>query len=242
MYGGIKMKALILAAGLGSRLRPLTDDVPKCMVKVNGVSIIDKQINNLRKNGVRDIFIITGYKEEVLQNHIKKSYNDLNIRIISNSDYDKTNNMYSLYLANEYLSDSEFVMMNSDVFFEAEIIEELLNDTYENLIVCEKDNYNEESMKIIVENNIINEISKKIIDEESYGTSIDVYRFGKEASKKLFEIIYDYLYVRKDLNSWSEVAINDLIKKVNFQPLNIEHKWMEIDNHEDLATAEKLFK
>lgn len=236
------MKALILAAGLGSRLRPLTDNVPKCMVEVNGVSIIDKQINNLRKSGVEDIFIITGYKEDVLQNHIKKSYNDLNIRIISNSDYDKTNNMYSLYLANEYLSDSEFVMMNSDVFFEAEIIEELLNDKYENLIVCEKDNYNEESMKIIVENNIINEISKKISSEESYGTSIDVYRFGKEASKKLFEIIYDYLYVRKDLNSWSEVAINDLIKKVSFQPLNIKYKWMEIDNHEDLAIAEKLFK
>lgn len=236
------MKALILAAGLGSRLRPLTDDVPKCMVKVNGVSIIDKQINNLRKGGIKDIFVITGYKAKILENHLKEYHNDLNIKIISNSNYDKTNNMYSLNLANEYLCDSDFIMMNSDVFFEEEVIKELLNNKYENLIVCEKDNYNEESMKIVVENNIINEISKKISTKDSYGTSIDVYKFGKEASKKLFEIIHDYLYVRNDLNSWSEVAINDLLNDVNFQPLNIKYKWMEIDNHEDLAAAEKLFK
>lgn len=236
------MKALILAAGLGSRLRPLTDKIPKCMVKVNGVSIIDKQIMNLKMNGIKDIYVITGYKREVLEKNLVENYSDLNINIIANDKYDKTNNMYSLYLSKEYLYDSEFIMMNSDVFFEEDVIKDLANKNYENLIVCEKGNYNEESMKIVVNDEVVNKISKQINKEDAYGTSIDVYKFGADASKKLYDIIYDYLYVKKDLNSWSEVAINDLLKISDFKALDTKCKWMEIDNHEDLAVAEKKFK
>ena len=90
------MKALILAAGLGSRLRPLTDEVPKCMVKVNGVSIIDKQIQNLKENGVNELFVVTGYKGDILEKHIIEKYNALDIKILHNDVYDRTNNMYSL--------------------------------------------------------------------------------------------------------------------------------------------------
>ena len=84
------MKALILAAGLGSRLRPLTNNVPKCMVEVNGISIIDKQIQNLKKNEIIDIYIVTGYKGEVLSKYIKEKYTDLDITFLHNKDYDKT--------------------------------------------------------------------------------------------------------------------------------------------------------
>lgn len=236
------MKALILAAGLGSRLRPLTDNVPKCMVKVNGLPIIDRQIINLKENGINEIYIITGYKEKVLINHISKKFSDLNITIISNKDYDKTNNMYSLNLAKESLEGQPFIMMNSDVFFEKEVIKELLLNEYANLIVCEKGNHNDESMKIIVKDEMINHISKQVNKEDGYGTSIDVYKFGEEASKKLFEITNDYLFVKKDLNSWSEVAINDLLQVVKFKSLDTKCRWMEIDNHDDLSIAEKIFK
>ena len=236
------MKALILAAGLGSRLRPLTDRVPKCMVEVNGLTIIDRQILNLKENGIKKIYIITGYKEEVLIDHINKKFPDLNITIISNKDYDKTNNMYSLNLAKENLEGQPFIMMNSDVFFEKEIIKDLLINEYENLIVCENGNHNDESMKIIVKDEIINHISKQVSKKEGYGTSIDVYKLGSEASKKLFEITNYYLFVKKDLNSWSEVAINDLLQVVQFKSLDTKYKWMEIDNHNDLAIAEKIFK
>ena len=111
------MKALILAAGLGSRLRPLTDEVPKCMVKVNGVSIIDKQIQNLKENGVNELFVVTGYKGDILEKHIIEKYNALDIKILHNDVYDRTNNMYSLNMAKDYLYGEEFIMMNSDVFF-----------------------------------------------------------------------------------------------------------------------------
>lgn len=235
------MKALILAAGLGSRLRPLTDNVPKCMVEVNGVSIIDKQIENLSSNGINNIYVVTGYKSDVIESHLKEKFEDLNITIIHNNDYDKTNNMYSLNMAKEYLKNECFIMMNSDVFFESNIIRQLINDKYEDLIVCEKDNYNDESMKIVVTDGVVSEISKQIEKNNAYGTSIDVYKFGQESANKLFNIINDYLYVKKDLNSWSEVAINDLLKVAQFKSLDTKSKWMEIDNLFDLEVAEKIF-
>lgn len=236
------MKALILAAGLGSRLRPLTDEVPKCMVKVNGKSIIDKQIQNLKENGIRELFIVTGYKGDVLKNHIINNYNDLNIKILQNDIYDKTNNMYSLNMAKDYLSGKEFIMMNSDVFFDGEIITSLIKSDYSNIIVCQDKNYNEESMKVIVNEGIVTHISKQVNKSDAYGTSIDVYRFGEEASKQLFDIINIYLNIKKDMNSWSEVAIDDLLKVSQFKTLDIKYRWMEIDNHEDLKMAEKIFE
>lgn len=236
------MKALILAAGLGSRLRPLTDEVPKCMVKVNGVSIIDKQIQNLKENGVRELFIVTGYKGDTLEKYIINKYSDLDIKILQNDIYDKTNNMYSLNMAKDYLNGKEFIMMNSDVFFEGEIIDSLIKSDYNNIIVCQPQNYNEESMKVIVNEGIVTHISKQINKCDAYGTSIDVYRFGEEASKQLFDIINIYLNIKKDMNSWSEVAIDDLLKVSKFKTLDTKHKWMEIDNHEDLKIAEEIFE
>lgn len=236
------MKALILAAGLGSRLRPLTDEVPKCMIKVNGVTIIDKQIKNLKENGVKELFIVTGYKGDILEKYITEKYNELDIKILYNDVYDKTNNMYSLNMAKDYLVGEEFIMMNSDVFFEGEIIKSLLKEDYNNLIVCQAQNYNEESMKVIVSEGIVTHISKQIDKNDSYGTSIDVYRFGQDASKQLFDIIDIYLNVKNDINSWSEVAIDDLLKVSKFKTLDTQCKWMEIDNHDDLRLAEKIFE
>ena len=235
------MKALILAAGLGTRLRPLTDEVPKCMVKVNGVSIIDKQIQNLKENGVNELFVVTGYKGDILEKHIIEKYNALDIKILHNDVYDRTNNMYSLNMAKDYLYGEEFIMMNSDVFFQGEIINLLIKEDYNNLIVCQPQNYNEESMKVIVNEGIVTHISKQINKNDAYGTSIDVYRFGQEASKQLFDIINIYLNVKNDMNSWSEVAIDDLLKVSNFKTLDTQCKWMEIDNHDDLMIAEKIF-
>lgn len=236
------MKALILAAGLGSRLSPLTDDIPKCMVKVNGVAIIDKQIQNLIENGINELYIVTGYKRNVLEMHINEKYSDLNIKIIYNDMYDSTNNMYSLNIARDYLYGQEFIMMNSDVFFEEEIIKVLIEEKYSNLIVCQPKSYNEESMKVVVNEGIITRISKQIDKTDSYGVSIDIYRFGEETSRKLFDITNEYIYIKKDINSWSEVAIDDLLKISEFKTLDMQYKWMEIDNIKDLMLAEKIFE
>ena len=118
------MKALILAAGLGSRLAPLTDDCPKSLVKVNGKSILIKQIENLKENGIEDITIISGYKADILEKKIKEEYPEINI--IHSEDYKNTNNMYSAYLASNKLKGQDFLMMNADVFFDSSVIKELI--------------------------------------------------------------------------------------------------------------------
>ena len=234
------MKAVILAAGLGSRLRPITDEVPKCMVPVNGIRIIDKQISNLVKNGIKDIYVVDGYKAEVLASHLKEKYPF--ITIVSNPRYDVTNNMYSLYLTAQYVKGEEFLLMNSDVYYDSNVIEDILVGENISKIACDTSMFLEESMKITLQDNKISHISKKITEEEYYAVSIDVYRISQEDSCVLFNEVEDTILVKKDENSWTEVALDKIFTKTNFTPCVIRGRWFEIDNHDDLRVAEELFK
>lgn len=234
------MKAVILAAGMGTRLRPITEKVPKCMVQVNNETIIENQIKNLLYNGIKDILVIGGYKFNKLKEHISNISKSINL--LNNEDYDKTNNMYSLYMAKEFINNEEFILLNGDVFFDKNIIKDLMINNYTDLIVCDNDNYIEESMKIKVKDGKLLNISKKISSEESYGTTIDIYKFSSKSTKKLFNIIDKIINKDKNLNSWSEVAIDKLFDYIEFKPLDIDYKWVEIDNHDDLELAKRLFK
>ena len=95
------MQALILAAGMGSRLHKYTSEVPKCLVEVNGQTLLDRTIEALRVAGVTKLVIVTGYKAEVLEEHIKSHVVDMDVKFINNEDYSTTNNIYSLYLARD---------------------------------------------------------------------------------------------------------------------------------------------
>ena len=236
------MQAIILAAGLGTRLRPITDEVPKCMVPVNGVRIIDKQIDNLHKAGVNDIVIVGGYKADVLKKHLER-YDG--ITFVSNSRYAETNNMYSLYLALKHTGGSGFLLMNADVYFDANIIEGLLEKDEEDksLIACDRSGYFEESMKITTDKSgKIKHIGKQIAEDEYYAVSIDVYKLNADAVDILSREVYDTIEVKKDENLWTEMALDDIFDKTEFVPYVIRGRWFEIDNHEDLYRAEELFK
>ena len=146
------MQAIILAAGLGTRLRPITDDVPKSMVSVNGIHIIEKQIDNLHKACVKDIVVVGGYKADVLKKHLER-YNG--ITFVENSRYAETNNWYSLYLALNHTEGSGFLLMNAEVYFDANIIAGLLEKDKEgnSLIASDSCWYLEESMIIATDEN-----------------------------------------------------------------------------------------
>ena len=113
---------------------------------------------------------------------------------------------------------------------------------YQNAIVTDIGAYNEESMKVIEENGILIKISKQIKKEEALGNSIDVYKFSAEAGEKYFDICKEYIEERKELKLWSEVALNDTLSKIHFKACKLDGRWVEIDNHEDLALAEEIFK
>lgn len=233
------MKALILAAGLGSRLAPLTDNCPKSMVEVNGKPILFKQIENLKENGITDITIISGYLGNVLKARVEENFPD--VKIINSEDYASTNNMYSAYLGRSEVEGGAFLMMNADVFYDASVIKALLACDAENAIVTDIGNYLEESMKVIEKDGRLVEIAKTITKEDALGASIDVYKFSAEGGKAFFDVCRDYIEVKKELKMWSEVALNDVLKTVEFKACRLDGRWLEIDNHDDLAAAEKLF-
>lgn len=234
------MKALILAAGLGTRLAPITDDRPKSLVPVNGQPILLKQIENLLENGITDITVVSGYKGDMLKKTVLGIYPD--IKIIHSVDYATTNNMYSAYLAKEAMSGEAFLMMNADVFYDASVVTALLRDESPNAIVTEMGRYIEESMKVVEENGRIVKISKAITPEEALGVSIDVYKFSREGGAAFFGKCTEYIEGKGELKLWSEVALNDVLSEVDFKACPLVGRWLEIDNHEDLAAAEKLFK
>lgn len=233
------MKALILAAGMGTRLAPLTDNCPKALVKVNGESIILKQIQNLYDNDVRDITVIAGYKAELLQETVFNKYPEINI--INSIDYAVTNNMYSAYLARKIIGDEEFLMMNADVFCDASVVSGLLDFDAPNAIVTEIGNYIDESMKVIQRDGRIVRIAKTITKEEAFGVSIDIYKFSREGARVFFGKCAEYIEEKKELKLWSEVALNDILSEVVFKACPLVGRWIEIDNHDDLSDAEKLF-
>jgi len=234
------MKAIILAAGLGTRLRPITDNVPKCMVPVNGIRIIDKQIDNLLQCDVTEIYVVDGYKADILASHLKEVYPQ--VQIVSNPRYAETNNMYSLFLTAPYVKGEEFLLMNADVYFDVNIIEGMIEGENQSKIACDRSGYIEESMKITLDCGKINHISKKITPKEHFAVSIDVYRISKEDSVTLFKEVENTILVRKDENSWTEVALDNIFKLSDFKPYVIKDRWFEIDNHEDLHKAEEIFK
>lgn len=233
------MKAFILAAGIGSRLRPITDEVPKCMVKVGDETIIERQLKSLVGAGINEIYVCTGYKHDVLEGFVREKYPF--VKFVHNEDYLTTNNMYSMYLTKEFSYDTDLLVLNADVFVDPSYIELLVNSSEENAILCEKGRYIEESMKIKYDGEKITEISKKISEDETYGTTIDIYRFNKEFTKKWFDVMEDIIINRKELNLWNEVAIDEMFKYATVKPVLIGNMWFEIDNHDDLEYARKLF-
>ena len=236
-------KALILAAGLGTRLAPITDYIPKALVAVNGKPIQLKQIENLHLIGVTDITIVTGYRTEVIEQNVHEIWPDINI--VESVDYASTNNMYSAYLGIKAMFSDDnirpFYMMNADVFYDASVIDALKKFPCPNAVIVDMGHYIEESMKVVEKEGSLCEISKQIVPEDALGSSIDVYKFDADGGAAFYERCREYIEEKKELRKWSEVALNDTFKDVVFRACPLNGRWYEIDNLEDLRAAESLF-
>ena len=233
------MKALILAAGLGARLRPITDDRPKSLVEINGKPILVKQIENLYENHVLDIIVVAGYKSTVLETEIHSLFPQ--VKIVVNDKYEETNNMYSAFLTKSLINSEPFLMMNADVFFDSSVIKSLLEFKHPDAIVVEKGRFLGESMKVEQKDGKIIRISKQIEKAKALGVSIDVYKFSSKGGDAFFAKCEDYIEKNKDVNKWSEFALNDILDVVSFKACPLCGRWCEIDNYNDLKEAEEIF-
>ena len=233
------MDALILAAGIGSRLQELGEKTPKCLLEVHQKTLLERQISVLLKNGIQTIYIVGGYQFEKIKQFIDSTFLNQPIVLIENKEYATTNNMASLLLAKPFLEGRSFLWLNGDIIFEPEVIQGILSESFLDAIAIDSTCYFEESMKVTIAENRIQSIAKNININQASGTSIDLYKISSKTSFALFNQVD--LLLQKDKMQWSEVALNQILKSHIFLPFYIHSKWVEIDDQEDLFVAQQLF-
>ena len=240
------MKAVILAAGLGSRISEITSNIPKAMIRIENNYIFKIIIDALIKININEIIIIVGYKSKLLKDAILKEYSNNNIKIffVSNKKYASTNTMYSLWLARKKL-DCSFLYLHGDLIFSEKMINEFLINSKSNAIMVDKRFPLDwdDAMKIIAHKNELKYISKQITLNEMDGIAIGIYKFDKNGAKILFEIISG-LISKGIVKSWVSEAMNILAKRI---PITIEYNnknypWTDVDNLSDLKMGNKIFK
>lgn len=238
------MKAIILAAGMGSRLRPLTDSVPKCLVRVGGKPILGHQLDSLSECDVLDeILIVAGYRYSDVCDFVQDHLTSVPTRVMMNDHYETTNNMCSLGLALEELAGETVLILNGDVVFSPDVaVKATTMLAPHSLIACDSSVYYDESMKIVVSNDRVVGISKEIAENGASAVSIDLYRFSGDCSSELSKIIRRTIWDMGMRNKWSEVAIDEMLGYRLVKPLDISPSpWVEIDDLEDLRRAEQMF-
>ncbi|MFC1508712.1 HAD-IIA family hydrolase [Candidatus Omnitrophota bacterium] len=238
------IKAIILATGIGYRLRPMTNNIPKCLVKTAGKPLLQYQLDAYEKAGVTDIYIVVGYEGQAIRDYCKHHKN-LKITIIDNEIYGNTNNMYSLYLAKEFLQDNPFILNNADLVVSDELVSKIVQSEYESLIAVDVGSYNDESMKVSIDqHNKITDISKLLSKKDSYGCSLDFYKFSRESGTILFNEIENIIEKDHNQKDWTESALQRLFKRgeLHCNILDISGlSWVEINDYDDLAQSDELF-
>jgi choline kinase len=237
------MKTVILAAGIASRLKPLTDHTPKCLLKVGGKRILEMTIENLLATNNSEIIIVTGYLEDQIRDFLGARFPQLNITFIYNKFYASTNNIYSLWLAKDEVLGYDMMMMDSDIVFDKLIIKKLLGSGYKNCLALKRHDLHDEEIKVKTDTNgrVIN-ISKEVKPAEAAGESIGIEIFGKETLTRLFSIIDHKVVTEKKVNQFYETAFQELADNGNDLYIvdTTEYFCMEIDTGEDLKAAEAL--
>ena len=243
------MQGLILAAGMGKRLKELTQDNTKCMVKVNGVRLIDRALGQLAKLGLKRTVIVTGYEGAKLRRHVGRKWDGMRIDYVDNPIYDKTNNIYSLALAADELAKDDTLLLESDLIFDDAILNKVLDCTHPNVAVVDAfQSWMDGTCVTIDENNLIRRFvpKKDFVYEEipSYYKTVNIYKFSKEFSRNDYvPFLKAYSKALGDNEYYEQVLrVIALLDKplMHALPLSGE-KWYEIDDIQDLDIAESMF-
>lgn len=243
------MQAIILAAGMGRRLGEFTAENTKCMVKVNGVRLIDRMLSQLAALDLDRIVIVTGYEGEKLRKHIRTYHPEKKIVFIDNPIYDKTNNIYSLWLAREYMAEDDTFLLESDIILADCILKDAAESKYQNVsLVAKYQTWMDGTMvRIDEDDNIVNFIPKKAFkyeDTHYYYKTVNVYRLSKEFCKNHYlPFLESYIKVLGENEYYEEVLrVITLIDNANIKALPIgDASWYEIDDVQDLRIAEIIF-
>lgn len=251
--GKSRKKAIIIAAGMGTRLMPLTENKPKCMLEINGKTILQRQIDVFKECGFTDIIFIKGYKKEVI------NYPELKYYI--NTNYKNNNILESLFYAESEMND-EIVVSYSDIIFEKGVLEKLMQSRADISLIIDTDwlsHYKgryqhpvEEAEKVEVENGRVTKITKSISPTHTHGEFIGLTKFsavGAEILKSNYQIVKKLFGDKPfhDAVSVEKAYLTDMIQELidrgyDIFSVDIGGGWAEIDTHEDLEKARNVIK
>lgn len=242
------MQALILAAGMGTRLGEYTKDKPKCMVEINNKTLIETQVESLIRNGINKIIIACGYKKEKIIEHLADKYKECEFIFIENNKYESTNNIYTLYLAKEYLKQDDTILLESDLILQDDIIKNVIKSNGTDVIAVSKYKNWMDGTCVTIDNNMrLNKIyTKQYFDEDKtdqYYKTINIYKLSKTfCQEKYIPNLENYIHQGKTSNYYEEVfkELEDEAK-MNVEIFDKE-KWYEIDTAYDLDVAKSLFE
>lgn len=231
------MQAIIMAAGKGSRLGALTEEIPKAFLEIRGIKLIEYNIALLHAHGIKDIFIVTGYQNERFE-EMAREINGL--RCIYNPFFEMVNVLGSFYMAQEYLSE-DTVYLHADTLCSPDIFQDMLKKGGDMVLPVDFKDCDEEAMKVLTQNGCITEISKEIPCDIGEGEFIGIAKISKAILPDL-KLAVKKLMKEKQFESYFEGAIQELIglHKYQLEVLPTNHRlWAEIDFEEDYKKAGK---
>jgi choline kinase len=239
------MHCLILAAGTASRLRPLTDSTPKCLLTVGSRSILERAIRAVFHAGVIHFTVVVGFQDWMVKNFLKRNFPSLDFTFVVNNQFDTTNNAFSLLLAREEIEGHELLLLDGDIVFDDEIIPLLIKSPHQScLAVRTKGGVGEEDVKVEVnDKKEIVRIGKEIAASPACGESIGIARFSRGDTTGLFTTLEKRIRTENRVNEFYESSFQEMIDggshmvAVDAGP----YRSIEIDTVEDLHSAESLF-
>ena len=235
------MKAIILAAGMASRLRPLTLTTPKSLLKVGERSLLQRSMDALIANGVTEFCIVTGYLHEMIEDFVRKQYADsIQVTFIYNKVYETTNNIYSLWLARPFAEGQEVLLLDSDLLYDPQIVTRVLATDAPNVLTLIRHELGEEEMKVVTDaQGSIKEISKTCNPAEAAGESLGIEKMGKDYTKALYRELEPMMNEEHLENVFYERAFERLIPQGHtYQVQDVTALFScELDTIEDFENA-----
>ena len=243
------MQAIILAAGMGKRLKELTQNNTKCMVKVNGVTLIDRMLHQIERQHLSRIVIVVGYEGQKLIDYIGTLDIQTPIVYINNPIYDKTNNIYSLALAKDWLCREDTLLFESDLIFEDSALEALIKDPRDTLALVDKyESWMDGTCVKLAEDDTIEMFvpgkSFKYDEIQDYYKTVNIYKFSQHFSETHYVPFLEAYQKALGLNEYYEQVLRVItmldIPEIKAKRLNGQC-WYEIDDIQDLDIAASMF-
>ena len=233
------MIGVILAAGMAKRLRPLTDEKPKCLLEVGGETLLQRTVDAMISAGIKEFVVVTGYRENMIREFLTARYPQYTINFIDNPDYEHNNNIFSLWLAMEKLHGTEVLLMDSDILCDPEAVRRVARKTVPALAMQQHE-LGEEEMKIVVDaEGRITEISKTCSPKDAIGESVGIEKMTEEYTEAIYQELRKMILDEGLIDIFYERAFERLIPQGHtFEVVDTTDLFSyELDTPEDLEKA-----